>query len=182
MSNERRVVVRSLRLALPVVVLAMLAGCASPTPFKPADADDGFGYVDQTIETDRVRVAFAGNSVTSRQTVETYLLYRAAEVTVERGYDYFLTANRDVERNTSYFGNTTNYGGLGYGRYGDPWGYGGFGGIGTTDLRPIDSYTAFLDIKLFKGTKPSDQVNAYDARQILQNLGPSILRPGDARG
>lgn len=180
MSNERRVAKPCLRWALPVVLLASLSACASPTPFKPADADDTYGYIDQTIENDRVRVAFAGNTVTPRQTVETYLLYRAAEVTVERGYDYFVTANSDIERNTSYFGNTTNYGGLGMGRYGDPWDYGGFGGFGTTDLRPIDSYTAFVDVKMFKGGRPENQVNAYDARQVLQNLGGSILRPGDA--
>jgi hypothetical protein len=39
------------------------------------------GYSEQQIENNRFRVQFAGNSLTDRKTVETYLLYRAAELT-----------------------------------------------------------------------------------------------------
>jgi len=52
------------------------------------------------IENDRARVTFGGNSLTERETVENYLLYRSAEIAVERGFDYFTLAERDTEQKT----------------------------------------------------------------------------------
>jgi hypothetical protein len=49
------------------------------------------------IEQNRVRISFRGNTLTDRDTVENYLLYRAAEVTLSSGKDYFIVANRDTE-------------------------------------------------------------------------------------
>ena len=45
----------------------------------------------------RFLVSFSGNSVTSRDTVERYLFFRAAELTLQNGYDYFLMADRDTD-------------------------------------------------------------------------------------
>ena len=60
---------------------ALLSGCATPTPYQPLGAPTGVrgGFTDQQIERNRFRVTFAGNQFTSRQRVENYLLYRAAE-------------------------------------------------------------------------------------------------------
>ena len=68
---------------------ALLSGCATPTPYQPLGAPTGVrgGFTDQQIERNRFRVTFAGNQFTSRQRVENYLLYRAAELTTERGFD-----------------------------------------------------------------------------------------------
>ena len=44
-----------------------------------------------------MRITFRGNTLTDRETVETYLLYRAAELTLQNGYDYFIVATRDTE-------------------------------------------------------------------------------------
>ena len=41
---------------------------------------------------------FHGNSLTSRETVEAYLLYRAAELTIERGGDWFTILDREDAR------------------------------------------------------------------------------------
>src|SRR3546814_2874529 len=65
----------------------MLAGCASPTPYQPATGY-GFnrtGFSEQRTESNRYMVSFSGNSLTSRETVERYLLFRAAELTVQQG-------------------------------------------------------------------------------------------------
>lgn len=45
----------------------------------------------------RYRVGFSGNSMTSRERVERYLLYRAAEIAVQQGYDWFEAADRRTE-------------------------------------------------------------------------------------
>src|SRR3546814_3976294 len=77
----------------------MLAGCASPTPYQPATGH-GFnrtGFSEQRIESNRYMVSFSGNSLTSRETVERYLLFRAAELTVQQGFDHFILVYRNTE-------------------------------------------------------------------------------------
>lgn len=63
------------------LVLAGVTACTTATPYQPATLNHpaAGGYSDQQIEANRSRVTFAGNSMTSRQTVETFLLYRAAQ-------------------------------------------------------------------------------------------------------
>jgi hypothetical protein len=41
---------------------------------------------------------------------------------------------------------------------------------------PIDEYTAFADVQMFRGEKPADDPRAYDARDVLNRLGPTIVR------
>ena len=169
-SMPRRHLAATGRTALLLCAAALAACAAASTPYQPAA--NGFGFSEQQVETDRYRVQFRGNDVTARDTVESYGLYRAAELTVERGYDYFVVADRDVQRDTRYLGTTSGVGGFGYG--------GGFGGVGTTDLLPIDEYGVVLDVKMFRGQRPDDEVQAYDAREVLRNLAGTIGRPAPA--
>ena len=58
----------------------MLAGCMTETTYRPATGA-GFareGYSDRQIEANRFQVTFSGNTMTSRDTVERYLLFRAS--------------------------------------------------------------------------------------------------------
>jgi len=78
-----------------------LAACATATPYQPASEPGAYdGFSQQMIENDRARITFGGNSLTNRETVENYLLYRAAEVAVERGFENFTLLERDVEQKT----------------------------------------------------------------------------------
>jgi len=163
--------------AIPALAaLALLAGCAGPTPYQPRE--DGYGYTDQALESERYRVSFAGNSSTERPTVENYLLYRAAEVTLDRGYDHFIVVERDTERSTRYDSATTGVGGhhlgVGFGHRHV------FGGFTTTTSRPREAYTAFVNILLRSGEKPADHPHAYDAREVVDKLGPIIVEPDDS--
>jgi hypothetical protein len=165
------------RALLGLVAVGALAGCGgAPTPYQPASG--GYGYSEQQIEDNRYRVSFAGNDLTSAETVQNYLLYRAAEVTLDHGYDYFTMVDRNLDRSTAYWGTgPSTYVGSGFGRHS-----GGFIGFGTTTARPIDSYTAYADIVMSRGAKPADDVNAYDARDVLRRLdgtiqpAPGVLR------
>src|SRR5947208_3545822 len=99
----RDVTMRKTTLALgTALVLAMgLAACETATPYQPnirGSATSG-GYSETRIEPNRWRVNFAGNSMTSRETVEGYLLYRAAELTLQNGGDWFEIVDRDTTRN-----------------------------------------------------------------------------------
>jgi hypothetical protein len=150
-----------------------LACCMGPTPYAPAV--DGLGYANAPIEANRYRVSFAGNSRTTLDTVETYLLYRAAEVTLSSGRDWFRVADRDTAADTSYRAYSA---GLGSWR---PFFYGpGFapGFVdATTTIRPITRYGAYANILVFTGEKPVGDPHAYDARSVLETLGPRIVRP-----
>lgn len=81
------------------LALLLVGACATgPTPYQLRSADGEHGYSDQALERDRVRVVFRGNFLTTRETVENYLLYRAAELTLQRGYRFFVPTLHDVER------------------------------------------------------------------------------------
>ena len=76
------------------VVLAALAlaACATATPYQPAARNGDYGYVERKIEDNRYTIQFNGNSITERETVESYLLFRAAELTLQHGFDYFVVS------------------------------------------------------------------------------------------
>ena len=88
---------RKLVLPAAIAALALLGACATATPYQAAIDSSSRGYSEQQIENNRFRVQFAGNSLTDRKTVETYLLYRAAELTREHGFDYFRVVRRDTD-------------------------------------------------------------------------------------
>ena len=192
------------RRALIAAALAgatLLAACATPTPYRPATGS-GFnrtGFSDQQIESNRFRVAFAGNSLTSRETVERYLLFRAAEITLQSGNDYFVMADRDTDKQTRTY-TTPGFGGGwggGWGGWGGYWGprwnyYGrGFGWRGwdplwgdpfwgnSVDIRTVDRYEAVAEIIVGRGRKPADNARAFDAHDVVARLGPSIVVPQD---
>jgi hypothetical protein len=159
-----------------VVVLALLlTGCASaPTPYQAAKG--GFGYSEQQIEENRYRVSFAGNAATSRQTVEDYLLYRAAELTVQTGHDWFEVVDRNTVQEYSGYGGSPEMGvGVGSGgNFGVGLSFpvlGGGGGGGG-------SYTASMDVVVRDGEKPQENANAYDALSVVSRLQPKILAGG----
>lgn len=149
-----------------------LAGCGTPTPYQPMDG--GQGYSEQALEADRYRITFSGSSATPRETVENYLLYRAAEVTVERGYDHFLVVERNTEQGTA--GGSTGFG-VGVGR-GYRNRYSGYGGVTSATIWPGggDSYTAYANIVMRRGARPAEDPKAYDARAVLKRLEPTITR------
>lgn len=159
---------------------ALLAACAAQTPYAPRDGSN-YGFSEVRIESNRYRVGFSGNSLTDQETVETYLLYRAAELTLEQGYDWFEIVDRGTEASRRVVG-ARPYPGYGrgfnyryfhpaYGWY--PW-YDPF--WDDIDVREVTRYEASAEIYMGKGDKP-DEPRAYDARQVQMNLGPNITYP-----
>ena len=184
-----------LTLAATAALGGALAACETATPYQPLTQGSSFagGYADQKLNDDLWRVTFSGNSLTSRETVERYLLYRASELTVSQGNDWFIDSHRALDKKTTYsvdpFYATGPgfaygwgwrpywrfYGGLGWRAY-DPW-FDGPGWGGPYDVTQINRYQASAEIRMGKGPKPP---NAIDARQAMANLGPAIVRPPPA--
>ncbi len=110
---------KALRHLLIAASAFTLMACATATPYQPASEPGGYdGFSQQMIENDRARITFGGNSLTKRETVENALLYRAAEMAVERGFDTFTLQERDLEEKTRLQASPSLGGrGFGYDRY-----------------------------------------------------------------
>lgn len=151
---------------------ALLAGCAGAPLYQPAAEPDEYGYRDVALSDDRYLVSFTGSYGTPRETVMTYLLYRAAEVALDAGYEKFRAVSRDIEPTTEYRG----YGGtIGrFSRFHDPF----FSTtIGVTDARPVTRYRAVMEIMVGSAIDTADPAAVYDAREIKSRLENRILRP-----
>ncbi|SEM50665.1 hypothetical protein SAMN05192583_0445 [Sphingomonas gellani] len=189
----------------------LVAGCATETAYRPATGQGFYrqGYSERQIEPSRFLVSFAGNSVTSRDTVERYLFFRSAELTLQQGYDYFVMVDRDTDRQSrtyttpglgggwgygglgGYWGPSWRYYGRGFGGFGynrgfggfgwSPWYGGGFGGWNDFDVQTVDRFEATAEIVMRKGPIPQGNVRAFDARRVVETIGPSVVLPGQER-
>jgi hypothetical protein len=172
------------RSGLAGLVVLALAACAKPTPYQPTDS--GYGHEVQAIERDRFRVSFSGNAATPRKTVENYLLYRAAELTLQEGGDHFLVHYREMERHGSTPSRGTGfYPSFGIGScWGCGWSTGVSSGIvfhGGEGGSGVQRYQAYAEIEVRRGPAPEDNPHAYDARQVAARLGPTVVRPEDVK-
>ncbi len=172
---------RKLIAAAALTATIAIAACSTgPTPYQPGGGRGDAGYAESKIENDRYRISFKGNSLTERETVENYMLFRAAELTLQNGFDTFTIVNRDTDKNSSirqsggYMGPRWSYSYFsphyGWYRAWDPfWST-------PAHFDEVTRYEAFAEIVMGRGPKSSD-ANAFDARQVSQNLASSIQRP-----
>lgn len=163
---------RIVKLGVAVLAVIALAGCAKPTTYKPVNAPGANGYAEQEIGVDQYRISFAGNGLTTRKTVDLYLLYRAAELTQEKGFDYFIVGKRQ--------------------EFIDPQGIAGrqsqisfarrqelLIGSGIRSRfgeEVVDQYGAEIDILMQKGEKP-DSANVHKAVDVIERSKDAIVRP-----
>lgn len=138
------------------LTFALAASAAAQTLYQPSSESRGrYGYAETQIDINRVRVSFSGNSRTDRESVELNLLYRAAETTLQRGFDYFVVVDHNVEQRTDYD------------RMGPPR---------MASYNESSRYQAVSDIVMFNGVRPP-VANAFDARTVRANLATRITRP-----
>jgi hypothetical protein len=129
------------------------------------------GYEDTQIDKNTIKVTFRGNAYISEETVSNYLLYRCAEVTAEKEYDYFIIIESDGKISTTqlpgqYTSSTTGI-------------YGGGSVTGTTTGIYVPGATLNKPretalIKMYSGEKPDDNISAYSAREVMKYLGPKV--------
>jgi hypothetical protein len=172
--------------AAAAFAILALGGCATATTYHPAvsAAEGADGYHETRLEAGRWRVVFRGNSLTSREAVETALLYRAAELTRAEGYDWFLAVDRDTESHSDLLVRGAPGG---WDRSWSPHWRVVRGGVWETwePLQPdrtvavaqVTAYEAIAEIVMGHGTKPEDS-RAYDAASVIDALQSRIIRPG----
>lgn len=173
-------------------VALTLGACATATPYQPVGATSvRGGYAEERISGDRWRVTFSGNSVTSRDTVEMYLLYRAAELSLQNGFDCFEAQNRATDRDTRYVGSPDPFwSGSAWGPYWRPyWRFSARGAWSRWDpywgddwdVREVTRYEASAEVVMRHGCAADDRY-AFRAQEVIDNLGPRVVRPGQPDG
>lgn len=162
------------RLLLIGAAALALTACATPAAYGPARSPSGTGFVEQRIESDRWRISFRGSGADSQARVADLALLRAAELTVQSGYDWFRIENRYTEARGGGSGSSVSIGG-GSGSYGRS-SYGGVGvGIGIPLGGQGPALTETLEIRLGRGPRPADRA-AYDAREVQSTIGGRVGR------
>lgn len=184
---------RRLLIIPALAALAVLTACTTPTPYQPYRAESAGGvhggYSEQRLAPDRFLVKFHGNELTSREQVENSLLYRAAELTVANGYDWFVLSDRHTRHEVETYVHRSPWGTYGYWqphwryyRYGYGWDvwhpeFGGPFWADHIDVSTVESFEVEAEIALGKGVPRSGDPKAFDARRIMTELGPTLTRP-----
>lgn len=163
-----------------IVGITLLGAGCGPTEYKAAGPLDETGYQTTQLTDDRYLVSFEGNAETSRQRVETYLLYRAAEVAAQTGHPYFALVEEETEREVelnTYYTSPGFYGygpGLGFNR-----GFGGFPYYTTFGYGPgpvvsaSDSYEAYATVEMLN-ERPADRPDVFETSNVIRTLAPQI--------
>jgi hypothetical protein len=158
--------------SLAIAAALALSACASTPTYTPARTDGGAGYSETQIEANRYFVTYRAPGAANESLVHDYALLRAADITLERGKDWFWVDRRSFDGQSRGGRSGPSIGvGVGGGRWSGGGGTFGsvginvpFGGGGGATVR-----SATLEIRLGAGPKPDD-ANAYDARAIATNL------------
>jgi hypothetical protein len=175
----RRMAFRAER-ALCACAIALFAACATQTRYAEGRGDDG--YREQRIEDDRWRVSFRGNANTDLAAVEHALLYRAAELTLQQGYEWFRVVDHDTDAKTRV--ETTAPHRPFYDGFGRLYYHPRFGWFAWHDpfwdneirVRERTRYEASAEIQLGRGPKPEES-QVYGAREVERNLRGEVAWP-----
>ncbi len=158
-----------------LLLAVLLAACAGPKPSLYAPKESRDGYAEESLPKGLYRVTFQGNRVTSRERAENYALYRAAELTLEKGAETFIVHDKLTERLTRVTRERAY-----------PWGYSGFGryhrrpySYRATSVYESETTTflAQLTIEPYSGAPPQEGFQSHEARAVIRRLEPQIARP-----
>ncbi len=164
-----------------ISVLIVLSNCASSElSYAPASEPESAGYSEQQIAENRYRVIFTGNGNSTMETVQNYALLRAAELTVQKDYDYFRVADRNTvtlnderpETSTVVSSGThtqTNCGLLGCQTRHTP----SFSATQIQRAPDNGRYSSNLEIVMSE-EGPSTAADTYDAREVIENIRSNI--------
>jgi hypothetical protein len=157
---------------LAVLIVALtLWGCVSGPPYYgPKQTGQQVGYTDQRLDQNRYRVTYSGDTATARERVEDFLLLRAAQVTSQSGYTFFVFDTRDTKARTSYYSSFTGWGdraGFGWRPFGGPYDEDGVS-------RPITAFDAYAEIVMLTDAEAAKEPRAIKAQSILERLGSTI--------
>ena len=167
-----------------VLILALwLSACAGPTRYH-ARTLNGEGYSQVQLDPKQYEVSYTANSLTSRTKVKQFLLYRAAEIALETRHENFIVFDKDSElgdlplsreeRGPRYRHHDFEHHHLWFGK-----------GISseefetsTLSFSPTELYTASIMVLVYSDAdQPPITGKPFNAREVIELLGPSVSRP-----
>lgn len=89
--------------ALLCIGFIIFIACAA-TPYQPAEGNFAGGYTDIKIGPDTYRISFEANAYITGEKAYQYTLYRAAEITIEHGCQWFELINREEKTRRDWAG------------------------------------------------------------------------------
>ena len=167
-----------------IVLIALgLGACASGPKYVKADRADDYGHYTTQLAENRYRIVFNGGRTASLNTTRDYALLRAAELTLQEGYDWFQVVDREtntdrrrpepqmalgyerayyVERSCGLLACTQSV---------QPRDY-RYMRISNEPVRSVHSHS--LEIVTGSGAMPTDGGNYYDASSVAKSLWASM--------
>jgi len=136
--------------AVFVLVLFTLGLCGCATGYQSSSFSGG--YTDSLTGNNTAIVSFKSNAFTSMEETRRYAMRRAAEVTLQNGFDYFLIEGDNQYLKNQQLSGSVNCTTIGYSTTCTPIGGGS-----------VSKPRVQLDIRMFKGDLPN-QTGYYDAR------------------
>ena len=143
---------------LAAIVALALGACGAP--YQPETTSGGWlgrdgGYAEQQVAPYTYVVRFAGNGWTDREDAEWQALYRAAELTVREGGDFFVVVTSNFRLFAGNGGADPRAGGM-------PVPAPQFRDSSVAGGPQAEAY-----VRLYSGPTPTDLEGAYDARKVI---------------
>lgn len=160
------------RLLVTLGLAAALSACATaPTVYAPATSASSGGFSEMRIEPGRYRVTFKGGPGAPIAQVSDYALLRAADLTLQDGYDWFRVVDRYAAQSGQDSGPRVSVGaGGGNGSYGSSFGL----GVGTSfNLGGGPAVSQTLEILMGRGAPPVGG-EIYNAAEVQRTLRSRI--------
>lgn len=170
---------KTLKLITLTIITLTLAACSSQPEYRAAEGS-GYGYDATQLTDTQYRVTFKARGSDADKAMD-YALLRAAEVTLQNGYDWFIVTHRETLIDNERIEPSSTL------RYSDSRDVVTRCGLVscTTTSYPRSSFSAgihiggdksrdiksILEIKLGKGVRP-DTDASFDALEVRQHLSP----------
>lgn len=145
-----------------------------------------YGYSELPMDSSTYQVTYAGDNTMPPDLVDRYALYRSAELTVAKGFNYFIVMDGTANANSSTYTSTTpgaetHTTSIEHDM--DPQTGKMIPVAVTTSNQDYSTmtmtstfHTATKTIRMFKGERPGDNAHAYDAKSMISVMGPTISR------
>lgn len=171
---------KTAHITLTLLVSLFMFGCSSQPDYRAAEGD-GYGYQATQITDTQYRISFKARGSDQAKAMD-YALLRAAEVTLEQGYDWFVVTHRETFVDRERTRPSTE---IGYAnssemvtrcglisctttRYPRSSLHAGIhiGGRESSDIQTI------IEVKLGTGVRP-DSDHSFAAQAVVENLSPT---------
>jgi hypothetical protein len=156
------------RLIISIACIFLLQACASYSPYQPA-GNQGFGYSQTQLSDTQYRIDFKGRDMERGEAVN-YSMLRAAELTLEKGYDWFQVVNRDSDTTKPRAATGIGFG-ISRNGFGSPFNGLNMGvAVGGNNR---DQSDVLLEINMGKGVRPEVK-QVYSAKELATNLRQAL--------